>query len=238
MKNNYENIFRNYLPRRTHVIIRLDGKAFHTFTKGLDKPWDADMIFLMDGVTEYLCKNIQGAKFGYTQSDEISILLTDFDTIETQGWFDYNIQKMVSVSASMATLAFNEGMRNMNKTKFLNKNGTSKIALFDSRVMVIPLVDEVINYFVWRQDDAIRNSVQMLSQNLYSQKELSRKNKEDQKKMCADKGHVWESLPNGLKWGRAFYLDNTTGRGIWMYDKDCPVFKENRNYINNLIPSI
>ena len=107
---NYEHTSRTYLTRRLPVIIRLDGKAFHTFTKGLKKPFDEILIDAMWETAKYLCKSIQGCKIAYVQSDEISLLLTDYDTIESCAWFDNNIQKMVSISASMATLAFNRAL--------------------------------------------------------------------------------------------------------------------------------
>ena len=97
MKENYENRTRFKLTRRLPVIIRLDGKAFHTYTKGLEKPFDEGLIEDMAETTRFLCENIMGIKCGYTQSDEISLLITDFDKLETQAWFDYNIQKMLSL---------------------------------------------------------------------------------------------------------------------------------------------
>ena len=117
----YEYIPRTYLTKRIPVIIRLDGKAFHTFTKGMKRPFDEILIKTMQDTAKYLCENIQGVKLAYTQSDEITLLLTDFEDINTQGWFDYNIQKMVSVSASMATLAFNTSFEREIK-EFFNKN--------------------------------------------------------------------------------------------------------------------
>jgi len=103
MKSFYEDRFRLQLPRRTNILIRIDGKAFHTYTKGLNRPYDTDLMDDMNETTKFLCENIQGAKMGYVQSDEISILITDYDDIDTQGWFDYNLQKMCSISASLAT---------------------------------------------------------------------------------------------------------------------------------------
>ena len=104
----YKNISRNHLMRRTPVVIRLDGKAFHTFTRGMKKPFDNILMESMQETAKYLCENIQGCKIAYTQSDEISLLLVDYENLDTDAWFDNNIQKMVSISASMATLAFNK----------------------------------------------------------------------------------------------------------------------------------
>jgi tRNA(His) guanylyltransferase len=148
MKDQYEDRTRFSLPRRTYSIIRIDGKAFHTFTKGFERPYDTDLMDMMDTTARELCKSIQGAQFAYTQSDEISILLTDFDTIHTDAWFDGNIQKIVSISASIATAEFNYALdriyvdrvdKEKDLTKFRTNNGLRiGLALFDSRVFTIP----------------------------------------------------------------------------------------------------
>ena len=104
----YEYVSRNYLTRRVPVIIRIDGKAFHTFTKGMRKPFDRVLMSAMQETMRFLCANIQGCVFGYTQSDEITLVLTDYASIRTDAWFGYNVQKMCSIAASMATLAFNK----------------------------------------------------------------------------------------------------------------------------------
>jgi tRNA(His) guanylyltransferase len=161
MKGDYEARAQTQLPRRTHTIIRIDGKAFHTYTRGLDKPYDKR---LMDDMTEtawHLCQEIQGARVGYTQSDEISILLTDFATRQTQAWFDGNVQKIVSIASSIATAYFSS----------LRPAG-QKLAFFDARVFTIPQDIEVVNYFLWRQRDATRNSISMLAQAHFSHKQL------------------------------------------------------------------
>lgn len=127
----YENIARNYLTRRIPTIIRVDGKAFHTFTRGMEKPFDRILMTTMQNTMKYLCENIQGCVFGYTQSDEITLVLTDYATITTDAWFGYNIQKMCSVSASMATLAFSnayaaELWKNFPEAMCSSDNGTNK----------------------------------------------------------------------------------------------------------------
>jgi tRNA(His) guanylyltransferase len=197
MKENYEMRTRSFLPRRTYTIIRLDGKAFHTYTRGMKRPYDEDLMACMDYTTKMLCKEIQGAVIGYTQSDEISILLTDFDKITTDAWFDGNIQKIVSVSSSIATAHFNQWMR----SEF---GPSEKLAFFDSRVFVIPDPIEVENYFVWRQKDAVRNSISMHAQSLYSHKELNGKSQSDMHEMIHKKGENWNDLPDGFKRGRTF----------------------------------
>lgn len=103
----YEYVTRTYLTNRVPVIIRLDGKAFHTFTRGFNKPYDTLLMQTMMNTMQKLCTSIQGCVFGYTQSDEITLVLVDYQTIDTDAWFGYNIQKIASVSASMATMEFN-----------------------------------------------------------------------------------------------------------------------------------
>lgn len=108
MKKFYEQIPKTKLMRRCPVIIRLDGRSFHTFTRGFQRPFDEILIKTMQETTKYLCENIQGCVLGYTQSDEISLVLVDYQRFETSAWFDYETQKMCSISASMATMAFNK----------------------------------------------------------------------------------------------------------------------------------
>jgi tRNA(His) guanylyltransferase len=165
----YENVNRNYLIKRMPVVIRLDGKAFHTYTRGCDKPYDAQLHEVRQSTLQYLCENIQGCIIGYSQSDELSLVLKDWQTFTTSAWFDNNLQKIVSVSASMCTMFWNrEVFHNFVST------GESEIdynAIFDSRAFNVPK-EEVVNYLIWRQQDWERNSVQMLGQSLYSQKQL------------------------------------------------------------------
>jgi len=212
MKENYENRTRYKLTRRTPVIIRLDGKAFHTYTKGCDKPFDESLIEDMMETTRFLCENIMGIKCGYTQSDEISLLITDFDKLETQAWFDYNLQKMCSISASLATAKFNS-LRKMRLFELNKKDKTFDaqaafvferelpLAFFDARVFQISEYSEVVNYFIWRQRDAEKNSIAMLAQSLYSHKELHKKNGSDMQEMCFQKGHNWNDLHYSKKRG-------------------------------------
>lgn len=197
MKNNYENRSKTFLTRRTPVIIRIDGKAFHTYTKNLNKPFDEGLIDDMMSTTIHLCKNIQGAKAGYCQSDEISILVTDYENLETDAWFNYNVQKMTSVSASIATGIFNtlrmyRKFPGVESAFYRNDIVTTldemRIANFDSRVFNIPK-EEVNNYFLARQKDAVKNSISMLAQSLYSPKELHEKNGNEMQEMCWQKGH-------------------------------------------------
>lgn len=196
MKEQYENRARFYLPRRTYTILRVDGKSFHTFTRGFRRPYDTELMKAMDQTAKFLCEEIQGARLAYVQSDEISVLLADFDKITTSAWFDGNVQKMSSVGAALATGAFNEAIKERNDPKL----GT---AFFDARVFTIPDPIEVENYFVWRQQDATRNSISMAAQALYSHKELHGKNTVQQKEMTFKKGVNWNDYPGRCKRGGA-----------------------------------
>lgn len=220
MKNNYENITRYYLTRRMPVIIRLDMKAGHTFTKGMKKPFDDVFVKTMQDTMKYLCENIQGCVLGYTQSDEISLVLTDYAELTTDAWFGNNLQKMCSVSASMATLAFNKAF-NDNIVKYIDNNldadygvtkdlteytktlinARNKGAMFDSRVFTIPK-EEVCNALIWRQQDATRNSIQSVGQANFSQKELRGQSCNNiQDMLMTQKGINWNDYATALKRG-------------------------------------
>lgn len=231
MKAHYEMRTKQYLPRRTYTVIRLDGKSFHTFTRGMKKPYDLDLIDMMNKTAIFLCEEIQGCKMAYTQSDEISLLLTDFDKITTDAWFDGNIQKMASVSASMATALFN----NVN---VFNHVG---LAFFDSRVFTIPDPIEVENYFVWRQKDAVRNSISMTAQSLYSHKELNGKSQSDMQEMIFQKGQNWNNMPEGFKRGRTivnFDPGELTVNGPTGWTIVTPDFLKERETLRALVPII
>lgn len=189
MKTFYENIPKTRLMRRTPVAIRLDGKAFHTFTRGFQKPFDFVLMDAMQRTMKYLCENIQGCVFGYTQSDEITLILVDYQKFTSDAWFDYEVQKLASVSASMATMAFNkyfsENVVEYNLThdplvkrrEGLLDNYISAVergACFDARCFNIPK-EEVTNLIYWRQLDATRNSIQMVGQAHFSHDELQDK---------------------------------------------------------------
>ena len=191
MKENYEMRTRTYLPRRTYTIIRIDGKAFHTLTKNFEKPFDNRLIYAMNAAALKLCKEIQGVQFAYTQSDEISLLLTDFEKPETDAWFDGQVQKICSVSASIATVGFN-----------LEFPEVEEQACFDSRCFTIPDWIEVYNYFVDRNNDCARNSIAMVAQSLYSHNELIGKNSGQKQEMIFQKGINWSEYEMGLKNGR------------------------------------
>lgn len=160
----YESVTKTSLMPRTPAIIRVDGKAFHTWTKGLDRPFDTKFYITMARTAKLLVDNIQGAEFAYGQSDEISIFLKDYKTIDTDAWFGGSVQKIASVSASMATAYFNKTAMG------LDMLGEDRgFALFDSRVFMLP-TNEVTNYYIWRQKDFMRNSVQMAARHYMGHK--------------------------------------------------------------------
>jgi len=236
MKENYEQRTRTYLPRRTYTIIRLDGKAFHTFTRGLDKPYDLDFMDLMNVTCKYLCENIQGCKIGYVQSDEITLVLTDFDRISTDAWYDGQVQKMVSVAASIATYKFNKYMTLLvdmcEKHKFSDNDNRPKLALFDARVFTIADPTEVENSLIWRQKDAVRNSITMTAQSLYSHSELEFKNQNDMQEMIHAKGKNWNDIDEGFKRGRTY----TKADGYW--ELSTPDFLKEREGFFQCLPKI
>lgn len=199
----YENVSRIYLPRRTYIMCRVDGRAFHTWTKGLDKPFDVGFIEDMNTTAAYLCQNISGAKFAYVQSDEISILITDFDSNETQPWFENNLQKMASVTASMATAKFNQlRLKRLKNGVFANEiDEHPTLAVFDCRFWQIPSKIEVENYMIFRQQDATRNSISSVAQSLYSHKELHGVSSDAKQELIFQKGINWNDYPSRMKRG-------------------------------------
>lgn len=162
----YEVVTKQQLMPKTPAIIRIDGKAFHTWTKGLDKPFDTKFYVCMATTAMTLVEEIQGAVFAYGQSDEISILLKDYETYETEQWFNGSVQKIASVAASMATAHFNKSVANIG---FENDR---PLAMFDARVFSLP-AHEVINYFIWRQQDFLRNSVQSCARHYLGHKTIT-----------------------------------------------------------------
>jgi tRNA(His) guanylyltransferase len=191
MKTNYENRTRAYLPRRTNTIIRLDGKAFHTYTRGRLRPWDPDLHYSLVSAAIELCKQAQGTMFGFVQSDEISLLLTDYATLSSEAWFDGNIQKITSVASSIVTAAFNS----------LEANYSDPFAYFDARVFTIPDPWEVHNYFVWRQKDIERNSLSMLAQANFPHSQLHGKRRQDLHDLLHTVGINWDAQPEAFKRG-------------------------------------
>lgn len=218
MKNFYENPAKTQLLRRMPVAIRIDGKAFHTFTRGFQKPFDPILMDTMQRTMKYLCENIQGCVFGYTQSDEITLILIDYQKLTSDAWFDYEVQKMTSVSASMATMIFNKYFSEniirynsihdplIEENKYLIEkyvNAAEKGAMFDARCFNIPK-EEVTNLIYWRQLDATRNSIQMVGQAHFSDDKLKDKTCNDiQDMLMVECGINWNNFTIPCKRGTA-----------------------------------
>lgn len=261
----YEYVNRTYLIRRMPVIIRLDGKSFHTFTRGFKRPFDEVLISTMQDTTKYLCENIQGCVLGYTQSDEITLVLVDYKKLNSCAWFDNNIQKMCSITASMATFAFNRFfVANLNAFYEFNtdidlteigyhitfseedngkyyeayKKAAENGAMFDARVFNIPK-EEVCNCVLWRQNDATRNSVEMVAQANFSHGVLQNKSQSQMQDMLMlEKGINWNDFPVHQKRGSCcikVQVDEDK-RPKWIIDKEIPIFKgDGRKYIEDLV---
>jgi len=192
----YENVSKTYLLPKEPIFIRIDGKAFHSFTKKMEKPFDMKLIESMIVAGEKTAKEMMGFKIGYHQSDEFTFLLTDWDNFESQGWFNYQVQKICSVTASLFTMYFNKEM-----------GGTD--ATFDCRCFNCPKED-FPNVFVWRQQDWERNSLQMFSRSKFSHKDLINKNMSAMHEMLFGVGENWGNLPDILKNGT--YITNKKER--------------------------
>lgn len=236
IKTYYENVFNQKLPRRTNYIIRIDGKKFSKYTKNFKKPFDDRLNNIFNETAKHLCENIQGCKIAYVQSDEISLWLTDYDSLETSAWFDGKIQKICSVSSSMGTGIFNYLI--MKEYGLETKN----IANFDSRVFIIPEIEEVINYFISRQKDATRNSISMLGRTYFSHKELQNKSSNQIQEMLFQQKNInWNDYPIAFKRGsivkkEQFMKDNVI-RNKWDI-KEAPLFTKDKKIIKNIYDNL
>ena len=237
----YEAVPQLRLTRRIPVVIRADGKAFHTFTRGMEKPYDRKLQECMWSAAKYMCEQIQGAKLAYVQSDEISVLVTDYASQTSEAWFDYQVQKMASVAASFATIGFY-------KQFLTNFPHLDKTPTFDARVYNVPL-HEVNNYFIWRQQDATRNSISGLAQAHFSSKRLHGVSCDQMQELLFQEKQInWNDCPVEQKRGvclrrvvREVEGENPktgekvwTMRSSWDVDYDIPVFTQNRGYTTDL----
>jgi tRNA(His) 5'-end guanylyltransferase len=186
----HEHVHRAVLPRRTYTLLRVDGRAFHNYLRGATRPYDEQFMADMDHVAEALCAEISGAVLAYTQSDEISVLVTDFASAGTQPWFGGVVAKWTSVAASIATAE-------------LNARRPGSRALFDARVFTLADPVEVANYLIWRQRDAIRNSISMAGHAYFSHSSLHGVGTgQIQERLWAERGVNWNDYPEGFKRGR------------------------------------
>jgi len=247
----YEACYKITLPRKSYVIIRLDGRAFHTYTKGMEKPFDGDLIHCMNYAALKVCEDICGAKLAYVQSDECSILVHDRESVESQPWFDNKLQKIVSVAASLYTAHFNDVVLKSDGRLWLASKpmNVERLGCFDARAFILP-PEEVVNYFIWRQQDATRNSIQSLAHSKYSTGKLHRVDTSKMQDMLMQDHKInWNDLPIHLKRGAALYRREVTGplpddvpdhvrqnvgevtRNVWHLDLGMPILTQAREYI-------
>lgn len=214
----YERASKVTLPRRLPVVVRVDGKAFHTLTRSCERPFDGNLMAAMDRTAEALCEEAQGAVFAFVQSDEISVLLHNYKRLQSEPWFDNELQKIVSVAASTAAAEFGERWGQ---------------AAFDARAFVLPEA-EVANYFIWRQQDATRNSIQMATRAVYSHAQVDDKNTSEMQEMLHAKGINWNDYPIGCKRGRAVVRETYERSGVMRHrwvTADPPIFTADRRFI-------
>ena len=228
----YEKAYDIKLPKRMPIILRIDGRSFHQVLKNAEKPFDKDVKTFMDSVAVALVDEVGGAVFAYVQSDEVNLLVINYSTLEFEPYFNNELQKIVSVTASIATREFNSMIDTYkNKAKILY--GT-----FDSRAFVLPK-EEVCNLFLWRQQDCERNSVQMVARSLYTHKQCENKNNSQLQDMMFKKGINWNSLPVWQKRGRAVYrkayTENRVLKSRIIIDDEIPVFSEDREFIDRFV---
>lgn len=150
----YEANFDYKIMRRCPVILRLDGRSFSRLTKSLEKPSEK-FINAMANTTLDVAKDIEGCVFGYCQSDEITLVLKNDQSIYSMPWFDNRIQKMVSIAAAEATYAFG---KNLEKQELELKRG-----IFDCRVFSVPNTIELVNNLIYRQRDCMRNAISLVA---------------------------------------------------------------------------
>ena len=259
----YEQRDQFWLQRRIPVAIRVDMKAGHSFTKGFERPFDMVFVKAIQRTAKYMCENIQGAVLSYQQSDEITIILQDYKTLTTAAWFDYRTDKLCSIAASMATMAFNKYFCEESAEYLLEQKEKDKIVLGHPKSLCFTSIsedlqqrfefyykaadkgamfdarcfnipkEEVTNLIYWRQLDATRNSIQMVGQANFSHKELQNKSCNDIQDMLMTQ--------KGINWND---FPTHLKRGSccikqeagWIIDTEIPIFKnEGRDYIDNLI---
>lgn len=197
----YEAATRHLATPKTPLIVRVDGRAFHTFTRGMERPFDAKLILAMVGAAKEVAAGMQGFKVAYVQSDEVTFCVTDYDSLEAQGWFGYNLQKVISISAAMMSV------------NLIKQLGTDELPVFDSRAFNVP-IEDVVNTFLWRAKDWERNSLQMYSRAFFSHKELHGKKHSDMHEMLHKVGKNWATDLSQQEKNGTFILANDDGLEI------------------------
>lgn len=240
----YEKEVGKTLDENLPAVIRIDGKAFHTYTKGFEKPFDQHVTGAMRYTMVKLCEEIQNVRISYMQSDEISLIMTTHENPDKQPWFGGKVDKIVSVAASLASAYFNSYMDKMYwnprimAAEIVGDAPKYKVAVFDARTWNVPM-DEVNNVLVWRQQDAIRNSVSALAQSKFSHAQLHGKNVASMKDMLLDKGVDWNTLPVQLQRGfmctREYYNKEGVERSKWVCQDSIPVFSNEKHHVNQFV---
>jgi len=210
----YESVTEYHLTRRVPVIIRVDGRAFHTITRRrFGKKWSMEFVDQMIEASRFVIKDIQGCDFCYSFSDEVSFLLTDYKTIRTSPWFDYDLRKIISISASLMSSVF---------SRIYGKN-----VCFDSRAWSIPQ-NEVCNYFIWRQIDATRNAIQMAGREYFSHTQLKNKSCNEIQEMLFQEYKInFNDYPVVRRRGFCVVKEES--------DLDIPIFSRDREYIEQYV---
>jgi tRNA(His) 5'-end guanylyltransferase len=197
----YEHTTRQIMPRRSYTITRVDGRAFRTLLRNAQSPVDYHVLDLMGEVARSLCMDISGAVLGYVQSDEVSVLSTDFDTVRTQPHFGGVVQKLASTAAATATAAWHQALNDMSPPEWCG-------ATFDGRVFQIPDQVEVVNYFLWRQRDAKRNALQLVARHYASHAELQGMNTDRIHRLLAENHILFGDFPESVRRGRYVFRLN------------------------------
>lgn len=249
----YEAVTRIYLPEKEPMIVRVDGAHFHTFLKNFRKPFDHLFAKSMNNTMWELCRIIPGCVLGYTQSDEITFVVLNDLNEDSQTWFGGNVAKIVSTTAALATLKFNQVLMEyatIYQDEYSAFEDIPEIsqadiyceavaagATFDARVFNVPK-EEITNVVYWRQADAIRNSVNMMGFAYFSPKEMHGKNTDEVKEMLREIGHDWDEIPLRFQRGSCCIRKPNPGekRSHWTVDEEIPVFLgEGREYVERRI---
>jgi tRNA(His) guanylyltransferase len=209
MKSHYEQVTRYVLPRRTITVVRLDGRSFHTYTRGLTRPFDVDLHSDLVEATRLLCRDVQGCRLAYVQSDEVSLILTDYDTTTTEPWFGGVVQKIASVSAALLSSSFNH-------LRWVNERSGDQVGTFDARVFTIPQYTEVVNYLIWRQSDASRNSVSSLARHVLGHARTVNLTTDQLKALLLTENVDWHDTDARFRCGTMVYPELQVGDVKWI----------------------
>lgn len=185
----YEAETRVVLPAKTWAVVRVDGRAFHTYTRGLDRPFDIGFQADMDRVAFALVEEIAGAQLAYVQSDEVSVIFSDLGE-RTEPYFGGVIQKIASIAAASASATM---------TRLRPDQAP---ALFDARVFALPSAVEVHNYLVWRQSDCRRNAISMLAHHHVGKSRVVGVSTPERRELLEQAGVVLDDIDLGFRQGR------------------------------------